>query len=180
MKIVIPSHNRCNSVITLHSIPKKYLKDTYIVVRNKEQQKLYSHYSCNILILDCNNISTKRDAICRHFENQKIWMVDDDCKLYNTKVVDCIHSSGNHYNKIKLIEPVKEKEFDEFISYTNNLLDKYPHGMVRPNIFMRGKNYYPYRLNTWAFTNVFLNLKIVDADCLDYNSQSTLKIWLLF
>ena len=168
MKLVIPSHNRFWNVITLDSIPKKYLKDTYIVVRNEEQQSLYSHYDCNVLVLDCNSIATKRDAICRHFAGEKIWMIDDDCSLYNTELIDYVNSLGKPDTNIKLTTRVTEEDFDEFIDYVSNLLDEYPHGVVRPNIFSRGKNYLPYRLNTWAFTNALLNLSIIDADLLDY------------
>ena len=168
MKLVIPSHNRFSNVITLDIIPKKYLKDTYIVVRDEEQQSLYSHYDCNVLVLDCNSIATKRDAICRHFAGEKIWMIDDDCLLYNAELVEYVNHLGKTHTNIKPTTPVTEEDFDEFIDYVSNLLDKYPHGAVRPHIFVRNKNYLPYRLNTWAFTNVLLNLSIIDADFLDY------------
>lgn len=158
----------------LNFIPESYYDKTFIVTRKGEQEELYSSYKdkVNVLSLDCNNISSKRDAICRHFAGEKIWMIDDDCLLYNTVLVDYVNSLGQDDTNIKLTDPVTEKDFYDFIDYVNELLDEYPHGIVRPNLFSRGKNYLPYRLNTWAFTNALLNLKTIDADFLEYNFSS--------
>jgi hypothetical protein len=163
MKIVIPSHNRPDSQITLNSIPKSYRENTFIVVRKGEQEEKYKHLSneVNILALECNDISTKRDAITKHFAGEKIWMVDDDCTLFNASFIE-------EKDVIKLISETSEEDFYEFIEYTSELLDKYPHGVVRPAVFARGKNYMPYRLNTWAFTNTFLNLKTLNSQDLNY------------
>ena len=45
----------------------------------------------------------------------------------------------------------------------------YPHGIVKNHIFPKTKDFFPYKLNAWGFTNTMLNLKILTADDLDYN-----------
>lgn len=166
MKIVIPSHNRYDYIKTLDSIPESYYKNTYIVVRTGEQEKLYSSYKdkLNVVALDCHDISSKRDLICRHFANEKIWMVDDDCTLFDAEVKE--YENGNAFCRPTI--RASEESFYEFIEYSLPLLDKYPHGIVLPHIFPKGKDYMPYKLNVWGITNAMLNLKILTADDLNY------------
>jgi hypothetical protein len=170
MKIVIPSHNRSNNVLPLDFIPESYYDKTYIVTRKGEQEELYSSYKekVNVLALDCDGISSKRDQICRHFDNELIWMLDDDCLLYNAVV----HQVDETRTRIKITEQVSEESFYEFIEYCTDMLKTYPHGIVRPALFARPKTYMPYRLNMWAFTNAMLNLKTLSADDLEYNYSS--------
>lgn len=167
MKIVIPSHNRYDSVLTLNSIPEKYRDNTYIIVRQGEQEQLYKSYKNKANILSFPNLTgihDKRNAICQHFAGDKIWMIDDDCSIHSASYYEDKDIIRADTNKI-----VSEQEFDHFIDYTSNLLDQFPHGVVRPTIFPRGKSYWPYRLNTWAFTNVMLNLNTIDAELLKYD-----------
>ena len=167
MKIVIPSHNRPNNVRTLEFIPESYYENTYIVTRTGEQEELYSSYKdkVNVLSFDCHNISSKRDLICRHFANEKIWMVDDDCLLYD----GTIRKYKNGYEFCYPYQKSSEESFYEFIDYCSPLLDMYPHGIVKNHIFPKTKDFFPYKLNAWGFTNTMLNLKILTADDLDYN-----------
>lgn len=167
MKIVIPTHNRSNNVITLNSIPCSYYKDTYLVVREGEQYEKYKHYESVVNVLSFKNlhgIHDKRHAICKYFAGEKIWMIDDDCGLHPAS-----YNEEKNIIRADTSRIVNQTEFDDFITYSSGLLDKYPHGVVRPNIFPRGKSYWPYRLNTWAFTNVMLNLKKINADLLRYD-----------
>lgn len=170
MKIVIPSHNRHYNVMPIKFIPESYYDKTFIVTRKGEQEKLYSSYKdkVNVLSLDCNNISSKRDMICRHFDNELIWMLDDDCLLYDAVV----HQVDETRTRIKITEQVSEESFYNFIDYCTEMLQTYPHGIVRPALFARPKSYMPYRLNMWSFTNAMLNLKILKADDLEYNFSS--------
>jgi len=167
MKIVIPSHNRHYHVKSLDFIPESYYENTYIVTRTGEQEELYSSYKdkVNVLSFDCHNISSKRDLICRHFANEKIWMVDDDCCLYDGQIRK--YKNGNEF--CYPYRKSSEESFYEFIDYSSNLLDTYPHGIVSLHVFPRPKNYFPYRLNVWGFTNAMLNLKVLTADDLEYN-----------
>jgi hypothetical protein len=164
MKIIIPSHNRSDSVKPLLFIPKSFYNNTYIVVRSGEQEQLYAKYKdiVNVVAIDnLSGIADKRDAICRMFTGEKIWMLDDDCILHNS-ILD------EKKDIIKTTNMVNDKEFYEFIKYVDNLLDTYPHGVVRPALFARGRRYMPYRLNTWAFTNTLLNLSVLTPEDLDY------------
>lgn len=167
MKIVIPTHNRSDNVVTLNSIPSTYYKDTYLVVREGEQYEKYKHYEDIVNVVSFQNLSgihDKRHAICKHFAGEKIWMVDDDCSLH-----PAAYNAEKDIIRADTTRIVDHSEFDNFIIYSSDLLDKYPHGVIRPTIFPRGKSYWPYRLNTWAFTNVMLNLGKIDADLLRYD-----------
>lgn len=164
LQIVIPSHNRSGALKPLNFIPDDYACNVNVIVRSGYQEQLYSVYKDKynvIAIDDLNGISEKRDAICRLFAGQKIWMLDDDCVLHNAH-------PDHKKDIIKVSDQVNYDQFYEFIDYVNNLLDTFPHGVVRPALFARSISYFPYRLNTWAFTNALLNLKILDADLLDY------------
>jgi hypothetical protein len=166
MKIVIPSHNRSDSIRSLNMIPDSYAKQVYIVVRSGEQYEKYKKYEdkYNVLAFDnLTGIGDKRDAIVRHFAGEKIWMVDDDCLLRRA----WLNEEKNVITVYK--EPLNEKEFLECMEWCSDLIDKYPYAVLRPQIFPLGKNHWPYKLNSWAFTNAFLNLKILDADTLRYN-----------
>jgi len=167
MKIVIPSHNRHYHVKALDFIPESYYKNTYIVTRTGEQEELYSFYKdkVNVISFNCDGISSKRDLICHHFDNEKIWMLDDDCLLYDAVV----HQVDEVRTRIKITDQVSEQSFYDFIDYCSDMLDTYPHGIVRPALFARPKQYMPYKLNVWAFTNALLNLKIMKADDLEYS-----------
>ena len=44
MKIVIPSHNRSESIRSLEMVPDSYSKNVYIVVRSGEQYEKYKKY----------------------------------------------------------------------------------------------------------------------------------------
>jgi len=166
MKIVIPSHNRSESIRSLEIVPDSYSKNVYIVVRSGEQYEKYKKYEdkYNVLAFDnLKGISDKRDAICRHFADQKIWMVDDDCSLH------CAYLNEEK-DIIKVYkERANEQEFYECMDYCSDLIDTYPYAVLRPQIFPKGKKAWPYNLNSWAFTNSFLNLKTLDADTLRYD-----------
>lgn len=186
MKIIIPTHNRYDRLITLSFIPKSYHHNVFLVVRSGEQEERYSkafqsrsffeddyENNVNILAFDgLTGIHDKRHAIAKHFKGEKIWMVDDDCILKPAEIVTPTYPNkdGKILDIIKMCKNVvTESQFYEFIEYASDLLDKYPHGIVRPGIFPRGEDYWPYRLNTWAFTNAFLNLKTLEPESLNYD-----------
>lgn len=176
MKIVIPSHKRSDRVIPLTWIPESFSNNTYIAVRSGEQADVYSaahgkRVNHNIIAFDnLNGIGDKRNAIARYFAGEKIWMIDDDCTLHNATL-------NEEKNRIMMdaTRTVNETEFYECISYITDLLDKYPLGSVRPAIFPKGKESWPYAINKWTFTNAFLNLGVVNADLLQYNKYPLLE-----
>jgi hypothetical protein len=164
MKIVIPSHKRVDSMQFTEWIPESFYSQVYIITRKGEQEKIYKETFgdiVNVVSVECNDISTKRNQIAKLFAGEKIWMVDDDCILKNTEITD-----ERYY--LEYGETVNEEEFYEFIRFTTKLLDDYPHGIVNPRIFPVHKSKYPYVLNKWGFTNTFLNLGIINAELLDY------------
>lgn len=166
LKIVIPSHNRHDTLSTINFIPDSYAKNVYIAVRSGEQYENYKIYEdkYNVIAFDnLTGIHDKRDAIARHFAGQRIWMIDDDCILNTTR-----------YDKEKdriIInkEMVNEEQFYEFLDFVDNLLYECPYIVVRPAIFPKGKTYWPYRKNSWGFTNAILDLNVLNADMLQYS-----------
>ncbi len=162
--IVIPSYKRSDKLVFEKWIPKEYLKNVHLVIREEEMAE-YSKYSEIVNILPLKGITgihDKRDAICRHFSGQKIWMVDDDVTIHDT-----YDSEGWRKNHV---ETVNEKQFYEMIGEMDTLLEKYPYGVIRT----KGPFRFPYdkpevELNTWNYTNTFLNLKTITADDLGYD-----------
>lgn len=163
MKIIIPSHNRWENLHSLKFIPESFKDNVFIAVRSGEQHERYSELYKNVLPFNCNNIAEKRHAIANYFSGEFIWMLDDDCSLYNAHL-------DISKNVIKLQSEVNETEFYDFVEYASMLKDQCPFMIVRNQIFPRGKNYYPYRKNTWSFTNSLIDLSVLNAKDLNYTA----------
>ena len=97
MKIVIPTYKRPDGHLDILEkgwIPEDYYHSVYVCIRNtKEEYERYKHLEkkVNLIKLDLpedSGIPEKRDAICRHFAGEKIWMCDDDIKIVSTYLRD--------------------------------------------------------------------------------------------
>lgn len=165
MKIIIPSHNRADAMISLNFIPASFKDNTFIAVRSGEQEKMYAKYSDRATILPFDNLTClgdKRDAVARYFAGEKIWMVDDDCTLHNHKI--------DNKGLLKHGTVVSEKDFYEFVDYAEKLLDTNPLGVVWHCKFPRlAELMLPHIYNKYVYSNVFLNLKTLNADMLGYH-----------
>jgi hypothetical protein len=155
IKIAIPSYQRPNNVITLNNIPLSYKDNTYLFVRPDEYES-YKHYETQVKIVqlkNCNNIGDTRQYIAEYFAGEKLWMLDDDIKIFNS-----------YYNEEKNVirtdkNTIDETQFYECLAYIEQILEHYYHGNLRFRIFPRGKKYWPYKINTYGYTNTFLNLE---------------------
>lgn len=164
MKIVIPSYKRSGKLVFDKWIPESFYKNVYVVIR-EEESKLYSHLENKVNLICLSNIEgihDKRYEITKIFKNEKIWMVDDDV---------IVHGTYNDDGWRRIHEnPISENEFYSLIEETAELLDRFPYGVVRTKGPFRFSFTMPeIELNTWNYTNTFLNLKTLDADFLGYN-----------
>ena len=155
INIAIPSYQRPNNVLTLNNIPLSYKDNTYLFVR-PEEYELYKHYETQAKIVqlkNCTNIGDTRQYIAEYFDGKKMWMLDDDIKIFNSfynQEKDIIRTDKNTIDEI---------QFYECISYIEQILEHHYHGNLRFRIFPRGKSYWPYKINTYGYTNTFLNLE---------------------
>ena len=168
INIVIPSYQRSDKVVTLDSIPLSYKDNVYLYVR-PEEYELYKHFEnrCNIVQLEnCENIGDTRQFIVEHMKNKKIWMLDDDLKIFKAHLNEEVNIIRNE----KLV--VNEQQFYDCLTLIENYMDTYYHGHLRLPLFPKGKSYWPARVNTWGFTNVFFNLEKLDVKNIDYKHMT--------
>ena len=175
MKIVIPTYKRPDGKIDALEngwIPQSFYKKVYVVIRREVSEmerykKLTVDYpGVNVAMIDVPKdagIPETRDAICRHwmFENQKIWMIDDDIKI-----VPCHITEEKDY-VIKEKE-LSEESFYELINYSIGLLEDMPFGVIATATFPKGKDVFPIGLNRWGAFSSFINLSKLSADDLGY------------
>jgi hypothetical protein len=170
MKIVIPTYKRPDGIVDVLEngwIPKSFYKNVYLCIRNTQEEiQRYQHYhgEVQIVLLDVaedSGIPEKRDAICRVFDGEKIWMMDDDIKIVSCHVND----EKDYVIKGKELE---EQSFYELINYANGLMDEMPFGVIGTGTFVKGKDIFPLGLNRWGAFSSFINLEILKYTDLAY------------
>ena len=170
MKIVIPTYARPDGQIDILEkgwIPESYYHNVYVCIRNSmTEYDRYQHLEkkVNLVPLDLPMISgipEKRDAICRHFAGEKIWMCDDDIKIVSTYLKD----DKSYIVKDKTLS---EESFYELINMATGLLEAMPFGSVGTGFFPHDKKKHPIALNRWGAFNSFINLGKLTADDLGY------------
>jgi len=113
MSIFIPSYDRANNQITIKQIPKKYLSQTFIVVRG-DQLKKYKKYNKGFQILPCPiiGIVKTKQWILEECKSKYVLIIDDDMTFNirkNGKLTHC-----NEKEMIRMIE-LLESWLDEGI-----------------------------------------------------------------
>ena len=175
MKIVIPTYGRPEGKLDVLEngwIPESFYKRVYVCIRRDvSEMERYKNITVdypgvNLVLIDVpkdSGIPEKRDAICRHwmFENQKIWMMDDDIKI-----VPC-HITDEKDYVIKEKE-LSEESFYDLINYSIGLLNDMPFGVIATATFVKGKDIFPIGLNRWGAFSSFINLEKLSADDLGY------------
>lgn len=167
IKIVIPTHKRSDKARYLNFVPKSYLKNVYLAIRDNESEDYRHHLDNGVNIVTFTNLTgihDKRNAIVKHFKGDRIWMLDDDTELTDVVIRE-------EKRTLKSAD-IGEESFYEFISYCNDLLDEYPMGIVRPFMFPVNEKSLPYEINKWSGSNVMLDLNVLNADILEYNYLS--------
>jgi hypothetical protein len=166
IKILIPSYQRAGKVRTLQMIPESYRKYTHLIVRAEEYEAYRKHYGDECLIVtvrDVSNMGETRQRMVEMFAGQRVWSIDDDTLFHKT-----------FEDKAGIIRPnkawVSEDEWYELIDYVNGRMDdRFPHGGIPLAIFpKRWATDWPYRANTYYFTNLWLNLEVLkttDFEC---------------
>ena len=170
MKIVIPTYKRPEGKLDVLEngwIPESFYKRVYVCIRNTEEEKeRYAHLEGKVHIVPLNmpedsGIPEKREAICKHFAGEKIWMMDDDIKI-----VSC-HTVPEKDYVIKEKE-LSEQSFYELINYSIELLEDMPFGVIGTGTFVKGVDIYPLGLNRWGAFSSFINLGTLTAEDLGY------------
>lgn len=170
MKIVIPTYKRPEGKLDVLEngwIPESFYKRVYVCIRNTQEEKeRYAHLEGRVNIVPLNmpddsGIPEKREAICKHFEGEKIWMMDDDIKI-----VSC-HTVPEKDYVIKEKE-LSEESFYELINYSIELLEDMPFGVIGTGTFVKGVDIYPLGLNRWGAFSSFINLEKLTAEDLGY------------
>ena len=164
LKIIIPSYKRHTKLVFKKWIPESFYKNVYVVVREEERDdyKFLENDTNVIYLSNITGIHDKRHEITKIFANEKIWMIDDDVTIHDTYNHD---GWRRHYN-----HTINEHQFYALLDEVNILLDKYPYGVIRtkgPFKFSYGKP--EIELNTWNYTNTFLNLSILNSNVLGYD-----------
>ena len=161
MKIVIPTYKRPEGKLDVLEngwIPESFYKRVYVCIRNTQEEKeRYAHLEGKVNIVpfnlaDDSGIPEKREAICKHFAGEKIWMMDDDIKI-----VSC-HTVPEKDYVIKEKE-LSEESFYELINYSIELLEDMPFGVIGTGTFVKGVDIYPLGLNRWGAFSSFINLE---------------------
>lgn len=170
MKIVIPTYKRPEGKLDVLEngwIPESFYKRVYVCIRNTQEEKeRYAHLEGKVNIVpfnmaDDSGIPEKREAICKHFAGEKIWMMDDDIKI-----VSC-HTIPEKDYVIKEKE-LSEESFYELINYSIELLEDMPFGVIGTGTFVKGVDIYPLGLNRWGAFSSFINLEQLTAEDLGY------------
>ena len=170
MKIVIPTYKRPEGKLDVLEngwIPESFYKRVYVCIRNTQEEKeRYAHLEGRVNIVPLNmpddsGIPEKREAICKHFAGEKIWMMDDDIKI-----VSC-HTVPEKDYVIKEKE-LSEESFYELINYSIELLEDMPFGVIGTGTFVKGVDIYPLGLNRWGAFSSFINLEKLTAEDLGY------------
>jgi uncharacterized ubiquitin-like protein YukD len=176
IKLAIPSYKRSKNVITLESIPVSYKKNTFLFVR-PEEFNCYKHYDdrCNIIKLSdtCLDIGSTRQFIINFFENEKIWMLDDDISIHKSNLS---YEKYQRYNTYWYVirsnkENITENEFYSCLSLINNYMKTFYHGHLRLPLFPKGKSFWPARFNTYGFTNTFYDLSKIPKSLINYEKM---------
>lgn len=170
IKICIPSYKRIGNVETLNSIPLSYKHNVYLYVRQEEHAGYQAAYGsrCNVVALPpVSNIGETRQAICMAHMGERIWMMDDDLTIKPVYFSD----KGIIRAKQKKF-PLTEDDFYDCLDYLDSLMDSgLSHGAVRISLFPRPKDlYYPHRVNSFGFTNTYLDLSRIPANLIKYDA----------
>ena len=190
INICIPSYQRSDSVKVFDWIPSTYKDNVYLYVRDTEYTAYLANYGdkCHVIPLTgVANIGETRKAICNHqltlSGSNRIWQLDDDVTIHDTYLdVWCKPFRG-----CPLIRPFKEvineSQFYSLIGQINEAInDGYLHGAVTPLAgFPRYAYNYPTRVNSFAFTNTWLDLSAIPSHLVTYplgNLACDNYIWL--
>lgn len=177
IKIAIPSYKRPNDVTTISWIPLEYHENIYLFVRAEEYAAYAAKYSTvNIVQLsNVNNIGETRQRIVEHLANEKLWMIDDDVFLHRS-FVDKSKWRGYHTIRAHKKIPVGNADFYDAIEFIEDQMRLgFVHGSYLPAIFPRNTLNYPTRINTWSFSNTFLDLTRIPTDLLVYEKMDQLE-----
>ena len=119
MKIYIPSLGRADKVVTLNSIPEKWLDRTKVVVTQKEYNSYAKHIPLeNLLVIPTRikGISKTREHIMNVCNERTLLMLDDD-------MVFCKRLSMAH-PKLKSID--NDRDMNNLFAIVEKLLKNYP------------------------------------------------------
>ena len=190
INICIPSYKRSDNLKTLDWIPLSYKDNVYLYVRENEYDAYHANYGdkCHVIpITNVNNIGETRRALCDHQltlnKSNRIWQLDDDVTIHDAYFATwCKPISG-----CPVIRPFKnavsESLFYALIHQITTAIDNgYAHGAITPNTGFPRKGYnYPTRVNTFAFTNTWLDLSKIPPHLITYplgNLACDNYIWL--
>jgi hypothetical protein len=190
LNICIPSYKRSDSVRVFQWIPKSYKDNVYLYVREDEYQDYFANYGdrCHVIpITGVSNIGETRRALCNHqlslSGSKRIWQLDDDVTIHDTYFATWCKP----VQKCPVIRPfsgtINETDFYSLIAQINTAMDNgYLHGAVTPFVgFPRFGYNYPTRVNSFAFTNTWLDLSAIPSNLVTYpkgNLACDNYIWL--
>ena len=169
MKIVIPSYKRAGRAGIISFIPESYHNKTYLFVR-PEEVELYKEAYPTVNVITCDGvmdgIAETRQRIVETFIGEKIWMVDDDLRLFKSFIVKT--KGGN--NEVATKHHITEEEFYEFIDRMNLLLETYHWGSVHQKKFpLQNMNHYPLKINSFNRSNYFYDLAAIKLEDIKFN-----------
>jgi|TARA_R110000796_G_scaffold173614_1_gene290585 hypothetical protein len=83
MIIYIPTYRRTDNQVSIKSIPKKWLKNTYLVCEDCEKEELLQYHD-QIIVLpdDIKGIGNIRQYIIEYTSDPHILYIDDDLKFF--------------------------------------------------------------------------------------------------
>lgn len=168
IKIVIPTLGRINKQISYESLPDKYKKQVYFIVREEEYDFFNNKYD-NVICLPSvleKGITPTRQFIIEYFKNDIIYMIDDDL-TFNIRNKEIINEKVK-WKKINMNNNEEEfdKMFEMFLNDLNN--DVYSVSLVHTSAKPNERNY-PYTYNFRQHANIFIDLKKIDNINYDMN-----------
>jgi hypothetical protein len=116
---------------------------------------------------DVKNIGQTRQAICTFFEDERVWMIDDDTLFAPT----ILGKGGIIRMRDKL--PPSEEEWYSLMEFAEALMnDGYSHGAIPIHVFPKQWDvYWPFRPNTYGSGNTFLDLTKIKLEDLEYGKH---------
>lgn len=159
-KVVIPSYKRAGRAYILKFIPKSYKENLFLMVREEEVAEYTEHYGDHATIIalpKVDGIAETRQALVEHFAGQRIWMIDDDLRLYKSFI------DVEKKIEIQTAHKLTEDEFYLLMERIGNLMDEgYAWGGVHLKMFpLRGYNKFPQQLNSFNRSNYFYDLSVI-------------------
>lgn len=159
IEIVIPTLGRCDSQITLNSLPEKWQKQTTLVVQEHEYDEMVEKYSnvCNVWKLPAGTkgISWTRKHIANKWKGKRIFTMDDDLTF-----TFCDQSG----EKVKRSNPT-DQHFDEMFADVEALMNQgFVSGGLGTTTVPPSMERHTYSTRVW--TNMFFseNFPVDDID----------------